>query len=309
MTLLPLADARADALALWTRSATRTPFSHPAFAEAVGAAFGLTPLAVLSDQTGVIGLEKTRGPLRALALPPLAPEAPPLLTAHATEAAAHSGETPLATLVSTLADRFDQAAFALGPWPDARPFAWAGWNVATRYTYALDVSPEAPDRWSKTTRWEARRHADAYIVEWGDAPLARAADLEVAAYDRKDADLGISPEAIADVARALADAGLARAVGARNRETGALDAAAVFAVDSDRAWYWIAGSVPGPAMTVLLDRAVRDLASGGVAHLDWAGANVPSVAEFKRKRADRLVPTLTVRHVGPRWLRAAHALR
>lgn len=309
MTAAPLADARADALALWQQSATRTPFSHPAFAEAVGAAFGLRPLAVLGEGAGVIGLEKTRGPLRALALPPLAPEAPPLLVTRATEAETHGSETPLAGLAVRLTRSFDQAALSLGPWPDARPFAWGGWDVETRYTYALDVSPEAPDRWSKTTRWEARRHADAYAVEWGNEPLARAAALEVASYARKDADLGIAPEAIVDVARALSEVGLARAVGARNRETGALDAAAVFAVDGERAWYWIAGSMPGPAMTVLLDRAVRDLGAGGVTHLDWAGANVRSVAEFKRKRADRLVPTLTVRHVGPRWLRAAQALR
>ena len=306
---VPLRSARADALALWERSATRTPFTHPAFVEAAGEAFGMEPLAVLGDDAGVIGLEKARGPLRALALVPATPEAPPLVARPASGAEVHGRETPLDALIGTLTERFDQAALALGAWPDARPFAWAGWDVQTRYTYRLRLDADAPERWSKTTRWAARKHADAYAIEWDRSHAARAAALEVAAYDRKAHPLGLAPEALGDVALALIDTGLARAAGARNVASGEVEAAAVWAVDGERAWYWTAGSLPGPAMTVLLDRAVRDLASGGAEALDWGGANVPSVAEFKRKRADDLVPVLTVRHVGPRWLRAAQALR
>lgn len=309
MTALPLASARADALALWTASATRTPFTHPAFVEAAGMAFGLRPLAVLGEGAGAVGLEKRRGPVRALALCPTAPEAPPLVVAPANGADAHGRQTPLDALIAALGTRHEQAAMALGAWPDARPFAWAGWQVMTRYTYALDLSPEAPARWSKTVRWAARKHAGTYAVEWDRAHAARAAALEVASYTRKGSPLGLAPEAVRDVALALVDAGLARASGARNVDTGEVEAAAVWAVDGARAWYWTAGSVPGPAMTVLLDRAVRDLSDAGVTDLDWGGANVPTVAEFKRKRADRLVPVLTARHLGPRWLRALAALR
>ena len=43
--------------------------------------------------------------------------------------------------------------------------------------------------------------------------------------------------------------------------------------------------------------------------LDLSGANVPGVAEFKRQFGARLVPTMRVRRVGPRWLRAVDALR
>ena len=311
-TVAPLADVRAEALALWERSVTRTPFTHPAFAEAAGEAFGLRPLALLaaSGEAGVIGLEKQRGPLRALALAPMAPEAPPLLAALPEASGVHGRETDLDALVAALGERYAQATLALGAdWPDARPFAWAGWDVGARYTYRLALDAESSDRWSKTTRWTARKHADAYVIEWGAEHVARAAALEVASYERKDAPFGLAPEAIAAVAGALVDAGLARAAAARNVQTGEVEAAAVFAHAGTTAWYWVAGSVPGPAMTVLLGDAVAELASGGLTTLDWAGANVPGVAEFKRKMADALVPTLTVRRVGPRWLRALDALR
>jgi hypothetical protein len=62
-------------------------------------------------------------------------------------------------------------------------------------------------------------------------------------------------------------------------------------------------------MTVLFATAFNSLEAEGVTEVDLGGANVRSVAEFKRQFGARLVPSIRVRHVGPSWLRALHAIR
>ena len=55
------------------------------------------------------------------------------------------------------------------------------------------------------------------------------------------------------------------------------------------AYYWIAGSVPGPAMTVILGAVLGRLRSEGFESFDFLGANTPSIAEFKRRFGPALV--------------------
>ena len=88
------------------------------------------------------------------------------------------------------------------------------------------------------------------------------------------------------------------------------EAAALFAVDGARATYWLSGSTPGPAMSVLFPpRRARARGPLACCNLDLGGANVPGVAQFKRQLGGVLTPTVTVRRVGPRWLRALDGLR
>ncbi|HIG74312.1 MAG TPA: GNAT family N-acetyltransferase [Bacteroidetes bacterium] len=306
--LRPLSAVRSDALALWEQAAVRTPFAHPGYAEAVGRVFGLAPVAALADGAGVIGWEKRRGPIRALALPPATPYVAPLVAEWPREAEIVRQRTALGGLARDLAGDVQQATLALPPdWRDARPFAWAGWRLETRYTAVADPSGDPLARWSHGTRQRARRHADTYQLREGSAEIAHAASFQVQSYERKSLALGISADTLATLGETLVELGLARAFGAYR--DGACEAAALFAVDGPRAIYWLSGSEPGPAMSVLFLHAMTALAADGVTTLDLGGANVPGVAQFKRQLGGELAPVVVARWVGPRWLRAAQSFR
>ena len=55
------------------------------------------------------------------------------------------------------------------------------------------------------------------------------------------------------------------------------------AVGGDTVTYWIVGGIPGPATTVLIGHLAEWARAEGFARLSMGGANVPDVAEFKRK--------------------------
>jgi hypothetical protein len=84
---------------------------------------------------------------------------------------------------------------------------------------------------------------------------------------------------------------------------------AAFAIDRARAWYWIVGSRPGPAMSVLVAHALDALATDGVTSVDWCGANAPTVADFKASFGGRLAPTVRARWLKPGPTRIIGRLR
>ncbi|MEM6327704.1 MAG: GNAT family N-acetyltransferase [Bacteroidota bacterium] len=308
MRLRPLADARSDALALWDSARVRTPFTHPVFVEALGQVFGHRAVALLGDGVGVVGVEKRRGPVRALALTPGATYTSPVLASWPREADTVRQSTGLDTLAVALAASVEQATLALPPsWPDARPFAWNGWALQTRYTALVDLAADPLSRWSHGTRQPAERHAEAFDVREGADQIPLAARFQVDSLARKSVRLGATADTLNTLGRGMHGLGLARAFGAYR--DGVCEAAALIAVDGTEATYWIAGSTPGPAMAVLFRHAMPTLHRGGIHTLDLGGANVPGVAQFKRQLGGVLTPVVTARWIGPRWLRALNAIR
>lgn len=306
-----LADARADLLERWQAQSDPSPFTHPDVCAAVAEAFGLSISVWTSEHSAVVAYERRMGlgPLTALALvqPPVVPVSAPVLTPFPTEAEVHKGSTDLDLLARALRETYAQATFALpSSWRDPRPFAWAGWTVEARFTYVVGLPPER-QTWGSGTRQNARVHTEAYHIYTDEEALEVAAHLQVQAYHRKGIPFAPTVDQLVAIAGAVAGIGCLRTFVAYQGD--ALHAAALFAVAGDRATYWLAGSERGPAMTVLLAHAFDVLASEGIVELDLGGANVRSVAEFKRKFGARLVPQYRVRHIGPRWLRAVQSIR
>ena len=302
----PFLEARDDALARWCGAPSASAFSHPDVCAAAAETAGLDLAVWACGDAALMAFEK-RGPLclRVLAMPPLLPVTAPILGSPPTEAQSHAGGTDLARLLDAVGAHYAQATLSLPhAWPDARPFAWAGWRVEARAGYVLDL-PTAPEAWSKGRRQDAR--ADGFEVRLDADGPELAARFQAGAYARKGVPLAETEAQMTRVARAAAGAGLLRT--ASVWRDGEAEAAALFVVRGDHATYWLAGSAPGPAMAVLFAHATAALAADGIATLDLGGANVPGVAEFKRQFGACLVPALRVRHVGPRWLRVANALR
>lgn len=301
--------------ALAAVSPQRTAFSLPAFGEAVEAATGLPAhvAAVWEGErlrAGALVFEKRRGPYRAAALPPLAQYVSPLLEAGASEADVHARRTPLDALLGLLAAEFHQAGLVLHPsLADARTLQWAGWRVAPAYTYRIDLGPEeeATAGWSANPLRVLRRERDRFEIEEGAAGLAEALALLQSSHERQGEALPLSPSRLERLAAPLLEAGPARVFVAR--AGGRAEAGLVVLADGRTAHYWLAGSAPGPGMTVLLAEVLERLRAEGVSVFDFAGANVPSIAEFKRRFGGALVPYFRARLVRRPELRLLGALR
>lgn len=297
--------------ALWAQSPHRSAFSHPDAVAAFADAFRL-PARILSIETegewtaAVPVYEKRRGPLLASALPPLCPVHRPLLAAPIAEAASHRRDSPLDALLARLGAEVDQATLALVD-GDLRPYAWAGWRVTPRATYHLTLNGDVTARFSSDVRRRIRRDAPDYDLVEDPALASEAVRLIHASYQRHDLDLGLDKARMTGLAESFQAAGLARTVVARR--DGVVEAAVVIATDGRTASYWIAGSIPGPAMTVLLGQTLPRLAEEGHMLFDFCGANTPSVAEFKRRFGSELAPAPLARLVSHPLLRLADRMR
>ena len=315
--LLPFDDpqVRAAYARLWAASAHRTPFAHPDYAEAVAEAFGYTlRLAAVPDgdafAAAVVVFEKRRGPFRAAALPPLTLLVTPLLVAPLSAAEVHARRSPLDALLALLARRYHQASLLLHPaLTDARPLLWAGWRVAPRYTFVLDLARLDRADWSQTTRWQVSKEGSRYRVVEDAAFVEAAIAFTEAAYARRGGALGLDGGAVRRLVAALVADGQARVFGAVPEGETAPEAAVVVLHDRQTAVDWIAGGRPGPATTVLLAGVLDRLATDGFEHFDFGGANTPSIAEFKRKFGGRLVPSFHARLVAHPALRLLDRLR
>ena len=292
--------------ALWAASPTRAPFTHPAAVAAYAEAFGLRARWVTVEGAAMPVLEKRRGPFRAAALPPLAPVWRPLLADAPAEAQTHARASPLDALLKRLDGEADQLTLALLD-DDLRPYAWAGWTATPRATYRLGLGGDLDAGFSSAVRRTVRKEAGAFDVVEDGALAAQAVRLMLASYKRGGGDLGLDPSAVAGLAEAFVAAGLARVFAAR--KGGETEAAVVAATDGRTAFYWVAGSAPGPAMTVLLAHTLRQLAADGTSAFDFCGANTPSVAEFKRRFGPTLAPAPIVRRVTSPALRLLSRLR
>ena len=86
-------------------------------------------------------------------------------------------------------------------------------------------------------------------------------------------------------------------------------AAVGFLVHNKAVYYWLAGSRPGPAMTILLSSALPALAATGAEAFDFVGGNTPSIAEFKRRLGAIPITYWAVTTPGRPGLRALRAVK
>lgn len=157
-------------------------------------------------------------------------------------------------------------------------------------TYVLRPAPldEAVSTWSASTRRTLRQHIDAYLFD--EVPSSEASshlnelvDLVQTAYARRNRSLPLSPEGLASWAGRLLQNGVGRMYILRSPETGLIVAGIVVLTGGPRAWYWLSGSVPGPAMTVLIGLVQQQLRDHEIHSFDLMGANTDGISEFKRR--------------------------
>jgi hypothetical protein len=299
--------------ALRERSPQRSVYADPGFAEATAEAHGWpVSLACVWEEerlrAGCIVYAKRRGPYRAAALPPLARFSSPLLDGPLVATSVHHRSSPLDALLDVLAGHFQQTSLVLHPsLVDVRPLHWRGWKVQPAYTYCLDLGDASPvDSWSASPRRVLRQSRDAFALQ-EEHEVGDVIALVEASHERQEKALGVSARQAAAIASRLVRAGMARVFVARTG--GTAEAGVIVLTDGREAHYWLAGSRPGAAMTVLLAYLLEQLRAEGVTRFDFAGANTPSIAEFKRRFGPVLVPYFRARLVTRPELRLIDALR
>ncbi|MEQ9103707.1 MAG: GNAT family N-acetyltransferase [Rhodothermales bacterium] len=272
------------------QSVLPTPFSDERFVAGLAAVFGWSVRRV-DTTVGLSALlvERRTGPFREIVLPPFAPWTALALDTNPGEPLPNTG---LQELCEMLRNVGIPALLSLpASWPQPLP-ALPGWTVRERDTAVLTTGTleTVLSGYSSSSRRTFRKHADEYVcAETSRSPSVESdvratIDLLANAYGRHGRTLpGGSPARMADLALLMLKVGRARMYTARRQSDNGIAAGIVVLHRGSTAWYWLSGSVPGPAMSVLVGTAAADLAEQGIRNFDLMGANTPSIAEFKRR--------------------------
>ncbi len=283
-------------------------FASAAYLDLIGRTFrGQIEESVIHDGAELAGgarLLVRRSPLALRAVvPPYTPYSAIQLDRLPSESEIHRRSSNLESLIELLEQRYAAAALHLAPQlSDVRPFSWRKWSVEPLYTYRISLKHDAsPASWSESARRIARRESDEFESIEIEPDILGALSAE--GYRRSNRK---SPLDASSLAAFLVDARSsvgAQLRGVRRKSSGKVEAGVAVLVEGDTAYYWIAGGVPGSAMTVLLSTLFEDLADSGIGSFDFVGANTAAIAEFKRRFGGEL--TTYYRAVWKRGVTAA----
>ncbi|MXW64129.1 MAG: GNAT family N-acetyltransferase [Bacteroidetes bacterium SB0662_bin_6] len=279
--------------ALQAVSTPHTPFCRLDYVRAVASGAGLhLGIHIVSengqDMAGAAVTWKRRGPWREAIVPPFTPFSAVTLRDALNPADIHSRTTPLESLLAELEAGYDRIHVHLDPeYTDIRPAQWRGWTTRPLYTYRLNTG-DGPETWSKGAARTFRSGKDAYDLLEGNGVGSTAALLAAASYARQGRKTPLDKAALEALVRTVENTGLASSFAVRRRDSGDIQAGIVVLHANRKGYYWVVGSVPGPAMTVLLGKMLPRLHASGIEEFDLMGANTPTIAEFKRRFGARL---------------------
>jgi len=287
--------------------ADASPFCDPVFLDGLERILPWKRLFIHAPGLGAASVfVRRRGPVKDLVLPPFCP-----YSAVHPEEGVESEATTRSLLLSTpnlpptrlfsLEPGLDESI--LGPAPEQ------GHTVTRRFTYHLSTAPieDAVAAWSSSQRRSFRKYVATYRYQRVDAQdLTRASDtvrqdlkqvaaLTAGGYDRHGSRLPLSLAGLLQLSEELIRHERGTLHLLRSSKSGSIEAGVLTLGRAGMAWYWLAGSLPGPAMTVLMGHVQDDLHHAGVPVLDLMGANTAGIGEFKRRFGGALVSYLHVR--------------
>lgn len=263
---------------------------------------------------GLSGLARRRRGLYRFETPELTPYTGLLLAPVAGkgpakgEAAQHRACTYLLNHLATHCDR----AFLVHPpaIADVRPFTWQGWDAHVRYTYRLPLG----DRNALWQRAERRTRTAIRKAEKLGYQLRPTRDVALfqrqyeAIYANQASGPPVAATTAARFVAAALDAGLAQTYEIASSDGPA--AVVAFVEGFDTTYAWAAGADPAYNHTgaiSLLYWHYWDTAA--YEYFDFVGANIPSIAFFKRGFGCDLVPYYAVEGYKSRWVKRAFGVR
>lgn len=302
--------------ALWDASPQRSPFSRLDYLRAVSAAAGQElSIHVVEDEgsiaAGAALTWKRRGPYRMALLPPFTPFSALLLRDRTLGTEVHSRSSSFGRLLRELETSYDAVHLRLHPTiRDVRPATWGDWKVHPFYTYVVSFERDgdAMKGWSSSTARNYRTARDSFEIIEGTEAAAAAIELCQASYARHGRSAPLSETALKKLVTETST--LHESFAVRRRSKGRpIDAAVVILNAAGRAYYWIAGSRPGNAMTVLIGELFARFDPERVREFDFVGANTPTIAEFKRKFGSTLESYYGLRYYRRKDLQLLEVIR
>lgn len=280
----------------WNQLRNRTPQTSPfdtlAYATALTYHMGVDARYwILSDETqdlaGLLVFSKKQGPFSRAIVPGFTPFNP-LISIHGLPSPA-----PLLKLLENVSATFDDLRLHFPPsYADTRPLKLLGWQTQIFHTYLIDLESYdiARTSWSESTRRNYKKNVDDFAFRQDESALDACLALCVEGYKRNGRIFPVAPQQLRSVASALRKKGMIQTFVVSSEKDAEPEAGVVVLHDGKTACYWIAGSVPGPAMTVLIGRLLEHLKASNFELFDFIGANTPGIAEFKRRFGPVLTP-------------------
>ena len=263
---------------------------------------------------GLSGLARRRMGLYRLETPELTPHTGLLLAPVAGkgpakgEAAQHRACTHL---LDYLAKHYHRVFLVHAPAiADVRPFTWQGWDAHLRYTYRLPLG-DSNALWERTERRTRTAIRKAEKLGYQLRPTSDVA-LFRRQYEAIYANQASGPPIAAAVAErfvaAALEGGLARAYAIASPDGSA--AVVAFVEGFDATYAWAAGADPAYNHTGAISLLYwQYLTASPHQRFDFVGANIPSIAFFKRGFGCDLVPYYAVVGYKSRWVKRAFGVR
>ena len=269
-------------------------------------------IAALSGQEGSGGGIKrfttpVLTPHGGLLLAPIPAKTPAKLEAEYTRAAQ--------AFITHLRNCFDYVQLSLSPdMVDVREFAWAGWETSVRYTYHLDTRDQVTmwDRVERRTRTVIRKaEKEGFVVRPTDDLNLFRRQFEL--IQQRQEGYTVDAAMVAEFVAQATQANLAEMYMVESA-TGAPAAVVAFARGfdrvRDRVYAWQAGADPAFNHTGALSLLYwKYLNESEYEKFDFVGANLPSIAFFKRGFGGDLVPYFVVEGYRRPWLKRARWAR
>lgn len=176
---------------------------------------------------------------------------------------------------------------------DIRPFVWAGWTGSVRYTYILELS-DTDKIWDIMERRvrTVLRNAESTLELCGPIDIEHFGKLYKRIYLDRHNKPPVSWNSVSMLLGEIMKSGLAEMRTVRN-SSGEVISAMVLIADTGRVYSWISGSIPGSnssgAFSLLFWDTIRRY-SETCTSFDLVGANIPSIAFFKKGFGGMLTP-------------------
>lgn len=296
---------RRDWTDLLERSEQATPFSTLAYAEAVRDVLGLSHrLAGIYDEErlvgGVLCYEKPLGPYKRVVVPPLTAYTSFLFDPPLRETDINQRRSPLDALLILLDEHYHALSFSLHPsLSDVRAFTWRGWGVTPRYTHrqVLRKREKLLPLVSKSARKRFKKNQSQHCLNETLDVLSAMTELHAATYDHQDRSPPLPLQHYTSLIERLHREGLARLFSLTPHDQDEPVGGQVLLTLNDTAYSWTGGTERGAAKTLFNIGLPLRLHDEGIRFYDYVGANIPSLAEFKRSFG---APLVTYYHVEKR---------
>jgi hypothetical protein len=264
---------------------------------------------------GIAFSEVVKGPLRKANTPVLAPYGGLVYNVSSDDPRKDTDSLQLLCaekLIDFLQRKYHHVMLSHSPdFSDIRPFSWSGWSERVRYTYLLDISD--PERLWKKSRDRAKRKirkARETLSIGGSVDAETIADLHERFYRDRDKTPPVSRSIVISMINALQGTGLINISTVKDKSDGIV-AIQVTVIGFKTVYTLLYGTLPNSsysgADSLLIWNAVKKY-SATHSQLDLVGANIPSIAFFKKGFGGTLTPHYVTEYYSSPLAHAAFSL-